>query len=150
MRTRIPPPVIGVITLFLIWLIAETVPGQVYKHPVLTALALILAVIGLALDLYSLKLFRDAKTTFNPLNPERAKSLVLGGPYKFTRNPMYLGMLFILTGFVIFKGHAGGFLPLAGFVAFITVFQIKPEEEAMIAKFGEAYKDYMTKVRRWL
>ena len=150
MHNRIPPPIIGIIALALIWAAARYLPGPVYTHQIITILAAGLAALGLALDLVSLGGFRRSDTTINPLRPERASALVTSGPYRISRNPMYLGMLLILLGWTLYQGHPAGLLPLAGFIAYITVFQIKPEERAMISLFGQDYKDYMTKVRRWL
>ncbi len=105
---------------------------------------------GLIIDLLSLLSFRKARTTFDPLNPEKANQLVIDGFYRFSRNPMYMGMLLIVFGYAISKTYLLGFLPVLFFLLYITRFQIKPEEEAMIKLFGDDYRSYMTKVRRWI
>lgn len=94
--------------------------------------------------------FRRARTTVNPLHPERATSVVTGGVYRHTRNPMYVGLLFVLLGCAVAFGAASALLGLPAFVAYITRFQIQPEERALQAKFGRAYTDYAAGVRRWL
>jgi protein-S-isoprenylcysteine O-methyltransferase Ste14 len=75
---------------------------------------------------------------------------VVDGLYRFTRNPMYLGMLCILLGFAIRFGNLMGLLAVAAFVASITITQIKPEERALGLIFGDAYRDYCRRVRRWI
>jgi len=93
--------------------------------------------------------FRRAKTTVNPLKLDKSTQLVASGIYRFTRNPMYLGMLLILVGWAIHLQHIGAWLWLIGFILFINRFQIEPEERAMTKLFGEPYIDYCKSVRRW-
>jgi len=83
------------------------------------------------------------------MKPDQATTLVTDGMFKITRNPMYLGMLLLLFGLSVFKGLIVGFIFLPLFVLYITIFQIIPEEEAMLNLFGEDYKSYSNKVRRW-
>ena len=147
---RIPPPIIGVITLLIIWFIARYSVGPAFNNNAVNMLAAILAITGLAIDIISLGAFKKAKTTFNPLSPEKASALVTGGLYKISRNPMYLGMLLILTGWTLYQSQFLGFIPLLGFVLYMNRFQIIPEEEAMIKNFGNSYRDYMTQTRRWI
>ncbi|NYJ00187.1 protein-S-isoprenylcysteine O-methyltransferase Ste14 [Nocardioides thalensis] len=94
--------------------------------------------------------FIKHKTTVNPLEPDRATALVDGGPFRLTRNPMYVGMAGLLAAHAI---HRGGWLtplPVAAFVAVIDRTQIPAEEAAMRANFGAAYDDYRAAVPRWL
>jgi len=147
---RIPPPIIGIVCIILIWWISRIAPGPTFDHQALTVLASILLVSGLIIDFASLGLFRKAKTTFNPLSPERASALVDSGFYKLSRNPMYLCMFLILTAWVIHRGHLAGIIILIAFVLYMNRFQIMPEERAMIANFGDDYRNYMKRVRRWI
>ncbi|MDT8990375.1 isoprenylcysteine carboxylmethyltransferase family protein [Curvibacter sp. APW13] len=146
---RLPPPVVGLLCGWGMWLAA---PGWSWDSVGMlrgsAAVALLLA--GLALDALGLLAFRRARTTFNPLQPQRTSSLVVSGVYRVTRNPMYLGMALQLSGWALVLGS----LPAWGgpllFVGFITRFQIVPEERVMAAKFGPAFTAYCTQVRRWL
>lgn len=147
---KIPPPIIGIICVGIIWAISTYAPGPLYKSSVLTYLAILIAGFGLLIDLVSMQNFRSAKTTVNPLKPEKANALVVAGFYKYTRNPMYVGMLFILTGWALYRGHPASILAVAGFVLYMNRFQIIPEERAMLKNFGTDYQDYKKRVRRWL
>ena len=70
--------------------------------------------------------------------------------FKYTRNPMYLGMVIFLIGLSIYNGLIIGLIFVPLFIAYISFFQIKPEEAAMIKIFGDDYRTYMQKVRRWI
>ena len=94
--------------------------------------------------------FRKSKTTVNPLTPENASSLVIVGIYRVTRNPMYLGMLLILSAWGLFLGKAITFLVLPVFVTFINKFKIIPKEGALGRLFGQVFLDYLSAVRRWI
>lgn len=105
---------------------------------------------ALMLDLSSLFLFIKRKTTPNPFSPENASKLVTSGMYRFTRNPMYVGLALLLTGWAIYLGSLSPFLLIPLFVVVLTVQQIIPEEKILEEKFGKEYLDYKQSVRRWL
>ena len=84
------------------------------------------------------------------MKPETASSIVTVGIYRFTRNPMYLGLAFALAGWAIYLANLAALLIVPIFVAYMTQFQIKPEERALLAKFGADFAAYMAAVRRWL
>lgn len=94
--------------------------------------------------------FRRQTTTVDPLHPGKASTLVCSGIYQYTRNPMYLGLVIILTGWAIHLGniYATGIILL--FAGYLNYFQIIPEEQAMRSKFGEEYQSYIDDVRRWI
>jgi protein-S-isoprenylcysteine O-methyltransferase Ste14 len=147
---KIPPPVIGAFVAWLMWLIAPF--GPALEVPVGTryAIGAALVAVGLAFDLSGLLAFRAQRTTVNPLAPQKASALVTGGVYRITRNPMYVGMGFLLCAWVV---YLSALLPLLGpvlFVLYITRFQILPEERVLQRLFGEGYTQYMGRVRRWL
>ncbi|MEO0425183.1 MAG: isoprenylcysteine carboxylmethyltransferase family protein, partial [Pseudomonadota bacterium] len=118
-------------------------PGQ-------KAVALALIALGLTVDVTAVIAFFRAKTTITPLAPDKTCELVISGWYRFSRNPMYLGMLSVLIGWVLWLGQPLGVLTLAVFVAWISVFQILPEERVLAEKFGESYRAYCARVRRWV
>jgi protein-S-isoprenylcysteine O-methyltransferase Ste14 len=110
--------------------------------------ALIIA--GLCSDGTSLIQFFSAHTTVNPLHPERTEKLVKTGTYRFTRNPMYVGLLLLLTGWGVLLGSLSPFIMLPVFIWVMTIGQIIPEEKILEQKFGQQYLDYKLAVKRWL
>ena len=94
--------------------------------------------------------FKRARTTVNPFKPQNASALVTSGVFRFTRNPMYLGLLLVVVGWCFFLCSAIALLGPVAFVAYISRFQIRPEERALLSKFGPSYSDYLARVRRWL
>jgi protein-S-isoprenylcysteine O-methyltransferase Ste14 len=75
---------------------------------------------------------------------------VTGGVFRWSRNPMYLGMLVALAGWAAYLSNALAALLLPAFVAYLNRFQIRPEEQALLARFGPSYSEYMATVRRWI
>ncbi|HMM65472.1 MAG TPA: isoprenylcysteine carboxylmethyltransferase family protein [Dokdonella sp.] len=132
------------------WAIALHAPGFALQIPGRILLATLFVLTGFGMDLTGLLVFRKAKTTLNPLAPDRSTSIVQTGPYALTRNPMYLGMALVLTGLCTYLANPISLLAVALFVAYITRFQIIPEERLLFAKFGDPYGEYKRSVRRWL
>lgn len=149
---KIPPPVVGLACAGLAWLLAGAAPALAlpWSARLALAVALLLALAGLALELWGLWVFRCHRTTPNPLAPERARAVVQSGPYRFTRNPMYVGVALQLLGWCAYLRNPLALLALVVFVAYITRFQILPEERALAQNFGEPYLQYLRRVRRWL
>ena len=94
--------------------------------------------------------FRKASTTINPMDPERSSSLVIGGIYALTRNPMYLALLLALIALGIFLSNLYALALAVLFVPWMNRFQIGPEERAMEKLYGAAYGRYRQSVRRWI
>jgi len=147
---RIPPPLVGLATAGLMWLLAREFPQYRIPAPGATKAAILLACIGAAIDLAGLAAFLKARTPINPLKPEKATSLVRSGIYRHSRNPMYLGMLVLLLAWSAYLAHPAAFAALPLFVLYINRFQIAPEERAMAKLFGAEFDDYRRRVRRWL
>jgi protein-S-isoprenylcysteine O-methyltransferase Ste14 len=108
------------------------------------------ACLGQAISVSGMIAFKRAKTTINPLKPDAASSLVQTGVFRFTRNPMYLGLLLTLAGWAVYLGHTLPFLALPLFAWYITRFQIKPEERILTEVFGAQFTTYTLRVRRWV
>ena len=94
--------------------------------------------------------FRRAGTTVDPRFPERASQLVISGIYRWTRNPMYLGFAVFLLGWSLVLGNLVAALVVPVWIAYIDRFQILPEEQALEARFGDSFKAYRRRVRRWM
>ncbi len=147
---KIPPPLVGVLCALLAWALAALTPAWRIDGEWRLPMAAVLLAAGLALDGWALLLFRRQRTTPSPLAPGRSRTVVQSGPYRFTRNPMYLGVALLLAALCLWLGSPLSLLAIAAFVAYITRFQIQPEERALRAKFGAPYEDYCRRVRRWL
>jgi protein-S-isoprenylcysteine O-methyltransferase Ste14 len=147
LETRVPPPVVAGLVAVLMWLLSDGLHfGGAWSWA-----AAVFAIAGGAIALSGEVEFLRAKTTVNPMKPALATQLVTGGIYNFSRNPMYVGMAFLLLGWAAFL--ATWWLLLLGpalFVAYITRYQIMPEEQVLGAKFGDAYREYAGRVRRWI
>lgn len=149
LETRIPAPVVA--------LLLGTAMHLLPALPVDDALFFVRKVVmDLSFQLSALcvlaavaSLWRS-RTTINPLQPERASALVTDGIYRYTRNPMYLSLLLLLFGYACELWNWPAFLAPLAYAAYITRFQIQPEERVLEAKFGEAYRAYKRRVRRWL
>lgn len=150
MKPIVPPPLIGLMFAGLIWLNHRLLPTASFDFVAREALAVVCLVIGVVIDVSALLAFRRAQTTINPLVPQKASTIVDNGPFRFSRNPMYLGMAFILLGWTVWLGNPVGLLWVLAFGVTVTQLQIKPEESALAEKFGQPYQDYLRRVRRWL
>ncbi len=132
------------------WFASSLVPPVVVPFGVRVGAALALVAIGQSISISGMVSFRRAKTTMNPIKPGAASSLVSSGVYRFTRNPMYLGLSVTLLGWAMFLSNPLALLAVALFVLYINRFQINPEERVLWSLFGAEYAAYKEKVRRWL
>lgn len=122
--------------------------GSTFLSPPSTYSGFLIIGFGFALALWSRSLFITNSTTLQP--SEEPTSLVTAGPFRISRNPIYLGMAAILLGVAVFLGTL---VPLVFPVIFVTLieFFIIPGEERKLEKiFGEPYRDYKKSVRRWI
>ena len=150
MQTKIPPP-IWLLTFGVgMWFIAGSPYGYRVDIPFALAPALLFGLIGLYYPIAGILRFRNAKTTINPHRLEETSSLVDDGIYRKTRNPMYLGLLLILTGWAVWLGSLTNLVLIVLFMLVITELQIKPEEKTLRKLFGHDYEEYCRKVRRWI
>ena len=150
LELKVPPVLVGLVIAGAMLGVAHAAPSLSYRLPGSSAIALALVALGGALAFAGVIAFRRQGTTVNPLTPGASSSVVSGGVYRVSRNPMYLGFLLALAGWAVYLSNAGAALLLPAFVAYMTQFQIKPEERALLAKFGSEFAQYMSRVRRWL
>jgi protein-S-isoprenylcysteine O-methyltransferase Ste14 len=150
LELKIPPPAVALITGLLMWLVSRATPALGFVFPARNVFAICFAAIGVLTAISGALTFRRAHTTLNPMKPESSSALVNWGVYKLTRNPMYLGLLLVLTGWAIFLSNPPGFLFLPAFVLYINRFQIAPEERVLTSLFGQDFVAYQSRVRRWL
>lgn len=111
-------------------------------------IALVCGTLWLALDGAAMLHFRRAGTSMVPLNPSTAR--VTTGPYRFTRNPMYVGMAALYIGLALALGVIWALLLLPLVIGAVDQLVIAREESYLVRKFGQPYCDYMARERRWL
>ena len=150
LETKIPPPAIALAFAALIWWMASYLPQIDIEFMPKIVIVSVLVAIGAIFDLSGLVTFLRAKTTVNPMKPHASSALVTTGIYKITRNPMYVGLVFILSGWCIYLNSPAALIGVAGFILYIHALQILPEERMLITLFGEEYIEYQSRVRRWL
>lgn len=147
MKTLIPPPIVTIVFLFVIFFTKDlfrlslTLPSS---------LGFIIILVGLMIIFIAARQFKAVNTTINPIKPEKASVLVNKGIFSYSRNPMYLGMLLIIIGFSIIHNLLAIIVIMPIWIIYMTYFQIIPEEEAMEILFEEDFVNYCKKTRRWI
>ncbi|NOQ65303.1 MAG: isoprenylcysteine carboxylmethyltransferase family protein [Methyloprofundus sp.] len=147
---KINPPLQMLISIVLIYVTANTLPVSATLLENQWLLGSIFLSIGLFFNFAGGTSFRLAKTTGNPNRPELAASLVTSGIYRISRNPMYVGLIFLLLAWATWLGSFFSLAIIAAFQQTMTRFQIIPEEKALAHRFNEKFHDYRQQVRRWL
>ncbi|HXD41275.1 MAG TPA: isoprenylcysteine carboxylmethyltransferase family protein [Ramlibacter sp.] len=147
---KIPPPVIAGAAAAGMWGLARAFPVFDVPNGMRAPAAVLIALAGVVLAASGIAAFRRARTTINPHKPGEATALVSSGPYRFTRNPMYAGLLLVLLAWAVFLSSLLALLGPVVFVLYINRFQIAPEERTLQSLFGNEYAAYKSRVRRWL
>lgn len=150
LEAKIPPPAVAAATAVIMWGISRLAPQVAMPSGIRMGLSIAILMVGIAFTVAGMLSFRRARTTINPTKPEEASLLVRTGIYRLTRNPMYLGLLIDLGAWAVFLSSAWSLLGVAGFVLYISRFQIAPEERALSKLFGSEFATYKASVRRWL
>jgi protein-S-isoprenylcysteine O-methyltransferase Ste14 len=150
LKNKIPPPIVTLLFAGVMWLISFYGPTVAIPWIFRISIAIFIVLVGVMVCGLGVVEFRRAKTTVNPLQPEKASALVQSGIYQYTRNPMYLGFLLFLIAWAIYLSSPLALLGAVGFVLYMNLFQIEPEERVLQKIFGKPYENYKVKVRRWL
>lgn len=147
-RARIPPPVYAVLLALLAWG-AQAVFAfpSLLKYPWILC-GVVPGAAGVTLGFWCLSHFRGRRTT--PLPFGRPTALVIEGPYRVTRNPMYVALTAALLGLALFVGSLPFFLVPPAFVLIMNFVQIPHEERLLARLFGEEWEAYRGRVRRWI
>lgn len=134
------------------WGLAQAWPSAFIALPSSLRLTMVaaLAVLGLLLNLLPKFAFGRAGTTVNPLRPVASRALVTTGLHRLSRNPMYLGHALLLAAWACWLQHPLALVGVPFYMAYVTRYQIVPEERALAGLFGERYAAYRMRVRRWL
>ena len=143
---RVPPPVLVAGAIAAAWALGRTVPVPIGAP--LPALGSTVLVLALALIGWAILTLARAGTDPRPDRPDSA--LVEGGPFRFGRNPVYLGFVLCAAGFALRWGTLWGWLAALGTYLALDRLVVAREEAYLAARFGEAYDAYRGRVRRWL
>ena len=147
LKTKIPPPLITLICILIIYFFEKEFIFFEDWNIYISGFFLLWGLIVIAFAVFK---FAKTKTTVDPTKPSKTSSLVISGIYRITRNPMYLGMLFLIISFTFYKLSLVGAIVIPSFIFYINKYQIEPEEYEMRKKFGENFEDYCKKVDRWI
>lgn len=150
LELKVPPAAVVLLVAGAMWGISLATRPLEMSDLIRVAAAITIALAGVGLCAAGAISFKRARTTVNPMKPETASSLVTGGIYRITRNPMYVGFLLLLIAWAIYLAAVWAFAGPLVFVVYMNRFQIGPEEKTLSAMFGTSYSDYMAQVRRWL
>ena len=148
LELKIPPAIVWLICALIMWGIAHLLPFGALPH--LPTVAITFTMIGVGVGLAALWSFHKARTTINPLDPSQTTHFVSKGIYQLSRNPMYVGLVCCLLAWAIWLSYLLTWIGILLFIAYMTRFQIIPEERVLKLKFGKEYESYCLKVRRWL
>ena len=148
LKTKIPPPAIALIFIALLYLSTYLIPA--FRIDYQTILAVICLVAGFSPVGIAFFQFKKKDTTLDPRKPENSTELVVSGVFKYSRNPMYVGLTMVLVSACLFLGAWSGLVLIPVFILVINRLQILPEEQAMKKLYGKQYAEYCKNVRRWI
>ena len=144
----IKPPHIALMLLLLSWMVDYFFPQFRFIYGTYRYIGILVFIFGLLITFSGFYLFKKHKTPVIP--GQRPEFMVASGPYKITRNPMYLGVTIALLGVSVYVGNLLSLLAPVIFLILMGLIYIPFEEELMENIFGKKYIDYKHKVRRWL
>ena len=150
LRLRIPPLAVLALAGGIGWTAALVFPALNFEFSARGKLAAAFGLLGVTCSVSGVAAFRRARTTVNPITPGATTALVVSGIYRVTRNPMYLGFLFLLLAEIAWLANPIALLVAPAFTLYLNHFQIVPEEMALQSRFGAQFDAYATRVRRWI
>ena len=147
LRRILPPSYLYVAIVFIVLLHFIFPIGRILKIP-WNLIGLVPLVLGSALNLIVDHAFKRYQTTVKSF--QESSALITDGVYRFSRHPMYLGFVLILFGLSLLLGSISPYIVVMVFAILMDVVFIRVEERMLEAKFGDAWKAYKSKVRRWI
>jgi len=150
LELKIPPPIVALVVALLMWLTPAMAGLVQIPYSARVLCAVIFICVGQGIGIAGMVAFHRAKTTVNPVKASLASSLVTRGVYRYTRNPMYVGLSLTLLAWAVFLANPFAVPWVVVYVLYITRFQIIPEERVLTSLFGQEYEAYKGKVRRWI
>ncbi len=147
-KPMVHPPIVALIFIVTAYFLGRFVPLPFVAPVFLQNIGLLMTFVGFLLELGAFIEFRKADTTLDPHGS--VKQLVTSGIYRFTRNPIYLGFLFMVIGLPLVSGLYWGFIMAPFYMMVINGLVIQHEENYLGRKFKDQYINYTSRVRRWL
>jgi protein-S-isoprenylcysteine O-methyltransferase Ste14 len=144
----IPPPILALDLLLACGCLMAVIPLSPIPIPAGRGIGALLLILGFVAGYSGFSAFRKAGTPVRP--GDKPTTLVTSGPYRITRNPMYLGLELVLWGVFFLTKSSFFLIPPIGFFLLINFLQIPFEENLMTERFGQSYAEYCRRVRRWL
>ncbi|HMV29107.1 MAG TPA: isoprenylcysteine carboxylmethyltransferase family protein [Anaerolineales bacterium] len=144
----IHPPIVAMFYIIVALLLGYLVPVLAGMSQTLKNIGLGITFVGFLCGVGAFLEFRKARTTLDPHGS--VKTVVTGGIYRFSRNPIYLGFLFMVIGFPLAYGSLWGLVISPFFMVTLSRLVIEKEEAYLEKKFKEQYTSYKSRVRRWL
>ena len=145
---KIPPPLLVLILVIANYFSSKKI--DLIHLPNQDLISILILLIGILILINPIFKFIKSKTTIDPIKFKKVNKLITSGIYKYSRNPMYLGLLMIVISTSIFYLNIFSIITPIFFYFWINRFQIKREEIFLTEKFGKEYLLYMTKTRRWI
>ncbi len=142
------PPSWLVLFLVITWEQAMHAPALTFRNPLLSDLGVALMLAGGGLMLWAFLFFRRLRTSIVPRRQPTA--LIDRGPYRFTRNPIYLADTAVLLGFSLWQGAILGIILVPVFMKLIEIRFIRGEEEGLRRQFPDESEEFFRRTRRWL
>lgn len=150
MALLVPPQLLALLAGVFMWSISLSQLVSPMQFSFLEPLAMILFIAGVTVGSLAFMALNKAKTTMDVHCPYEATRLVRVGIYKYSRHPMYLSLVLLLTAAFFFFADPLNVFSLAAFVWYINKFQIIPEEEALEKRFPRMATEYKSATRRWI
>ena len=145
---KIPPPLLVLILVISNYFSSKKI--DLILLPNQNLISFIILLVGVLILINPILKFIKSKTTIDPIKFKKVNKLITSGIYKYSRNPMYLGLLMIVISNTIFFLNIFSIITPILFYFWINKFQIKREEIFLTEKFGDEYLLYMTNTRRWI
>jgi protein-S-isoprenylcysteine O-methyltransferase Ste14 len=150
LELKIPPVIVLLVLAIMMWFSAKNFPFLTLNFDFNVVIAAFVAAFGCGMVMVGSRSFHRVGTTVNPMKPEATTSLVTEGVYRFSRNPIYLGLAMILSSWGVYLSDLLSLIFVCFFIMYMNHFQIQPEERILHKLFGSCFERYKHQVRRWL
>lgn len=149
MTGRRMPPILYFVVLFLAAMVSYwSMEGKTIIRSGQGYTGAVLVILGILIILWAQYLFKKTGTSSRP--DRKPKEFIISGPFRLSRNPMYLGLTLILAGEALWLGQIYLMLSSVLFLGICQTLYIPEEERTLAEVFGPEYIEYKKRVRRWL